>query len=138
QLRVTANYTFLRSRLDRAFDGTNREVGLSLLRRPRHSGSFEVAWVEARYDLILDGSIVGERRDIDPLTGARFDLAGRPIVNEGYAKLNFAGAFHLTNFLRMFALVENLLNRNYEEVRGFPAYRLNFSAGLRFRIGGGR
>ena len=113
-------------------------MGLSLLRRPRHSGSLEVAWVEARYDLILDGSFVGERRDIDPVTGARFDQAGRPIVNEGYAKLNAAGAFHLTHFLSMFARVENLLNRNYEEVRGFPAYRLNFSAGLRVRIGGGR
>jgi len=138
QLRVTPTYTFLRSRLDRAFDGTNREVGLSLLRRPRHSGSLEVAWVEVRYDLILDGLFVGERRDIDPVTGARFDLAGRPIVNDGYAKLNAAGAVHLTHFLSMFARVENLLNRNYEEVRGFPAYRLNFSAGLRIRIGGGR
>lgn len=138
QLRVTSTYTFLRSRLERAFDGTSREVGLSLLRRPRHSGSLEVAWVEARYDLILHGSFVGERRDIDPVTGARFDQAGRPISSDGYAKLNFAGAFHLTNFLSMFARVENLLNRNYEEVRGFPAERLNFSAGLRVRIGGGR
>jgi hypothetical protein len=38
----------------------------------------------------------------------------------------------------MFARVENLLNQDYQEIIGFPAYRLNFSAGLRVRIGGGK
>ena len=38
RLRLAASYTFLRSRLDRSFDPTDREVGLQLLRRPRHSG----------------------------------------------------------------------------------------------------
>ena len=36
----------------------------------------------------------------------------------------------------VFARIENLLNQNYQEVLGYPAYRLNFSAGLRVRIGG--
>jgi hypothetical protein len=29
-----------------------------------------------------------------------------------------------------------MLNQRYQEVLGFPAYRLNFSAGLRLLIGG--
>jgi vitamin B12 transporter len=138
QMRLTAGYTFLRSRLDRAFDDASKEVGLSLLRRPRHSGSLEVAWVEARYDLTLNASFVGERRDIDPVSGSRFDQSGRPIFNDGYTKLNAAGSYHVSRFVSMFARVENLLNQNYEEVLGFPAYRLIFSAGLRLRLGGGK
>jgi hypothetical protein len=31
-----------------------------------------------------------------------------------------------------------MFNQNYEEVLGYPACRLNFSAGMRFRIGGGK
>jgi vitamin B12 transporter len=138
RLRLAASYTFLRSRLDRSFDPTDREVGLQLLRRPRHSGSLEINWTEQRYDLSVSGYFVGARRDIDPLTGARFDQGGKAILNGGYAKLNAAGSYHATNSVSLFAHVENLLNQNYQEVRGYPSYRFNFSAGLRIKLGGGR
>jgi outer membrane receptor protein involved in Fe transport len=149
RLRLMGSYTFLRSRLDRAADvltfppptfqgvfAPNPEIGLPLLRRPRHSGSFEVSWVDRHFDVTLDGSIVGKRRDGDPVTFAKFDNAGRPIFNDGYAKLNAAGSYHISSLVAVFARVENLLNQDYQEVLGFPAYRLNFSAGLRVRIGG--
>lgn len=138
RLRLAASYTFLRSRLDRSFDPTDREVGLSLLRRPRHSGTLDINWTGQRYDLSVSGSFVGTRRDIDPLTGARFDQDGTPLLNDGYAKLNAAGSYHATHSVSLFARVENLLNQNYQEVRGYPAYRLNFTAGLRIKLGGGR
>lgn len=138
RLRVTASYTFLDSRLDRALDVSNREVGLPLLRRPRHSGSVEAAWTAARYDLSLEGSFLGRRRDIDPITGSRFDSGDRPIFNDGYAKVNAAGSYRVNRFVSLFARVENLLNQDYEEVLGFPAYRLTFSAGVRIRVGGGK
>jgi hypothetical protein len=38
----------------------------------------------------------------------------------------------------VFARIENLLNNNYQEVLGYPAYRMTFSAGMRFKIGGGK
>ena len=136
QLRLQASYTFLRSRLTRAENVLNREIGLPLVRRPRHAGAVEASWVADRWDVTFEGSIVGRRRDIDPVTGARFDPAGRAIYNDGYAKLNLAGSYGLSRALRAFARVENLLNQDYQEVLGYPAYRLNFSAGLRVRIGG--
>jgi outer membrane cobalamin receptor len=136
KLRLSASYTFLRSRLERA-DSASSEVGQPLLRRPRHSGAFEIGWVDNRFDWSLEGSLVGRRRDIDPISGARFTAARQAIVNDGYAKLNAAGAYHFNNRLTAFARVENLLNQDYQEVLGYPAYRLNFQAGLRLRIGGG-
>lgn len=138
RLRVAASYTFLSSRLDRSLDPTDKEVGLPLLRRPRHSGSIEINWTGQRYDLSASGSFVGTRRDIDPITGARFEQNGRAIINAGYAKVNAAGSYHVSNAFSLFARVENLLNQDYQEVRGYPAYRLNFSAGLRIKVGGGK
>jgi len=137
-LRVAGSYTYLRSRLDRSLDPTNREVGLPLLRRPRHSGSLEISWTAQRYDLSLDGSFVGNRRDIDPVSGSRFDQAGRAILNSGYAKLNLTGSYRVSRFARIFARVENLMNQDYQEVLGFPAYGLTFSAGLRVMLGGSK
>jgi outer membrane cobalamin receptor len=138
KLRVTGSYTFMRSRIDRAAAQLNSEQGLSLLRRPRHAGTFEIIWADQRFDITVDGSILGERRDIDPVSGSRFDLSGRPFINDGYAKVNAAGSYRLSRQVAAFARVENLLNQDYEEILGFPAHRLNFSAGLRVSLGGGR
>jgi outer membrane receptor protein involved in Fe transport len=149
RLRLSGSYTFLRSQLDRAadvltfppptFDGVfvpNPELGLPLLRRPRHSGAFDASWVDQRFEVTLDGSIVGKRRDFIPFPFSKFDLSGNPIFSDRYARLNAAGSYHLNNSVSLFARVENLLNQDYQEVLGFPAYRLNFSAGLRIRVGG--
>jgi outer membrane cobalamin receptor len=137
KLRLSANYTFLRSRLDRS-EKSPAEVRLPLLRRPRHSGAFAIDWLDNRFDLTLDGSLVGRRRDLDPISGSRFDLRQQPIFNEGYAKLNFAGAYRFADRYTAFVRVENLLNQQYEEILGFPAYKINFRAGVRVRIGGGK
>jgi len=137
ELRVAGSYTFLHSNVEEAFSVLSPEIGQPLLRRPRNSGSLEVTWVARKYDIALDGSFVGRRRDFDPVSGARFN-AGRPIFNEGYAKLNASGSYHAARFVTFFARVENLLNQDYQEVLGFPAYRLNFSAGMRLRVGGAR
>jgi vitamin B12 transporter len=138
QLRLAASYTFLRTRLERAQSLLNPELGLPLLRRPRHAGTIEAGWAATRWDVTLDGSFLGRRRDLDPVTGARFDGAGRALINQGYAKLNLSGSYRFNRWVSGFARIENLLNQDYQEVLGFPAYRLNFSAGLRVQIGGGK
>ncbi|HYP28869.1 MAG TPA: TonB-dependent receptor [Blastocatellia bacterium] len=138
KMRLSASYTFLRSRVERDLRASGSEEGLPLLRRPRHSGAFEVSWVDERFDVTVDGSLVGRRRELDPVSGSRFDLLNRPIFNDGYAKLNAAGTFRITRNVSAFTRAENLLDQDYEEILGFPAYGRNFTAGLRLRIGGDR
>src|SRR5262249_25990368 len=148
-LRIEGSYTFLRTRLERAADilafppptfqpvfVPDPEIGLPLLRRPRNSGAFVLSWIDRRFDLTLDGSIVGRRRAADPVTFAKFDAAGRPICSGGYAKRDASGSYSLSRQLRAFFRIENMLNQRYQEVLGFPAYRLNFTAGLRLLVGG--
>jgi vitamin B12 transporter len=143
RLSFGGSYTFLNSELLEALDPSNpqptpsREQGLPLLRRPRHSGTFNFAWIDERYDLTLLGFFVGRRRDNHPVTGARFDAQG-PLYNAAYQRFDLAGSLRLTSWVSLFGRIENLLNQDYEEVLGYPAYRLNFAAGMRFRIGGGR
>lgn len=145
QLSLRGHYTRLKTKLVSAADVIdfstlklvpNREVGLPLLRRPLHSGALNVAWTAERFELNLDASFVGRRRDLDPVSFSRFDAQGRPIYNDGYARLDLASTYQLTPRVTAFARIENLLNQDYQEVLGYPAYRLTFSAGMRFRIGG--
>jgi len=147
RLFINGTYTLLKTKLQSAADvidfntGTlvpNPEVGFSLLRRPRNSGTLNVAWIGDRFEVNLDGFFVGRRRDGDPVTFARFTASGRPIYNDAYQRFDLAGTYRFTSRVAMFARIENLLNQEYEEVLGYPAYGLNFSAGMRFRIGGGK
>jgi len=89
-----------------------------------------VSWVGRRVEANLVGYFVGQRRDLDPVSFSRL------ATNKGYSKVDLAGSYRLAPRVTMFARIENLLNQNYQEVLGYPAYRLNFSAGMRFRVGG--
>ncbi len=146
-LQFGGSYTLLKTKLVEAAEvidyntqtlQPNPEVGLPLLRRPRHSGSIYASWIGEKFDVNLYGLFIGKRRDGDPVTFSRFDALGRPIYNNGYAKLDLTGSYRLRKWLSIFGRIENLLNKNYQDVLGYPAYRLNFSAGMRFRFGGGK
>ncbi len=141
----SGNYTFLKTKLVSAAEVIdfntntlvpNREVALPLLRRPRHSGSINLTLLGNKWDLNLDGFFSGKRRDLDPVLFTRFDAGGRPIYNGGYAKLDLAGSYRVNSRLTIFLRIENLLNQDFQEVLGYRAYRLNFSGGMRIRIGG--
>ena len=146
RLFIGATYTLLKSKLEQSglvIDTVSgpqlsAEIGLPLLRRPRHSGTLNVAWIGDKWELNLDGFFVGRRRDGDPVTFSRFLPSGQPIFNDAYQRVDLAGTYRITSRISLFARIENLLNQEYEEVLGYPAYKLNFSAGMKFRIGGGK
>lgn len=138
QLSLSGNYTLTDSKLVAAADvidfatlklARNPEIGFPLLRRPKHVGTFNAMWAGERFDVNLNAFFLGRRRDVDPVSFSRL------VYNPGYARVDLAGGFHLTSRATLFARIENLLNRNYQEVLGYPAYHLTFSAGLRVRIG---
>ncbi len=136
-LSLNGNYTLTDSKLIAAAAiidyGTlklvpNPEVGFSLLRRPKHSSAINVAWTAEKFAFNLDGFFIGQRRDVDPVTFSRF------ANSKGYQKVDVASSYKFTPYLTAFARIENLLNQNYQEVLGYPAYRLNFSVGMKFNL----
>jgi outer membrane receptor protein involved in Fe transport len=104
-------------------------TGDPLLRRPKHSGSLLLNYLGDRWGGDIAGSFVGRRPDSDFL-GLGYDHT------PGYALVNVGGWYRVRPRVTMYANIENLLNRHYQEVVGYPALRLNFRAGLRFRLGG--
>ncbi len=113
--RATAALTWLQTR-----DGSGQE----LLRRPEWSGSFTVDGPIAR---LLDGALslvwVGSRADVDPVTFARVSQGGF-LTADATATVPIGGG--LSARLR----VENLADRQYEEVRGYPAPRRRVMLGV--------
>ncbi len=105
-------------------------AGQPLIRRPRHSATTLLNYLGSRWGADLAGSFVGRRPDSDFL-GFGVDHAA------GYVLVNAGGWYSINGRITTYVNVDNLLNRFYEEVTGYPALGISFRAGIRFRVGGG-
>lgn len=133
-IRLDTSYTYDSTQIldaPLAFDPT-AQSGRPLLRRPKHAGSLLLNYFGRKWGGNLSGSFVGRRPDSDFLFGAV------PSVDHtaGYALVNVGGWYALNRFVTAYVNVDNILNRRYEEVAGYPALKANFRAGMRFRFGG--
>lgn len=107
-------------------------TGEPLLRRPKHAGSLLLNYFGKRWGGDLAGSFVGRRPDSDFL----FGVVPPQDHASGYALVNMGGWFAVDRYMTAYVNVENVLNRRYNEVVGYPALKANFRAGMLFRIGG--
>lgn len=125
-LTLSGNFTFL------DFDTQDGR----LLRRPTKHGSVGInyerqglSWSDDLLNLHLNVNVVGERDDLDPARGPR--------KNPMFARTNFAASysfvprFFANIRLSVYTRVENLFDRNYQEVLGFRSPPLNYIAGVR-------
>ncbi|HEV8662151.1 MAG TPA: TonB-dependent receptor, partial [Candidatus Methylomirabilis sp.] len=123
-LSLKGSYTFMEP-----IDRTTRQP---LLRRPKHLGSVAAIYqFGRRYSLAATALFVGERPDVQPGT---FPVV--TVLNSGYAKVDLAASAVLAealgplHSLRLTAKIENLLDKEYEDVLGFPAFGLTYLVGL--------
>jgi outer membrane receptor protein involved in Fe transport len=133
QARVT--YTFLDSEVlavDRA--GTAPppfEAGQALLQRPRHQWAMDLSATQGRWTAWARGGGRGRVLAVEPSYGT----FGGLFDADGYAAWNAGATVKLTRRLEAFGRIENLLDRSYEEVFGYPALPRGFFAGLRVAAG---
>lgn len=130
RLSVTTAYNFVPTKIvSDTFDFA--QVGLTLLRRPKQSGTLLVNYAAPRWGAELGGTFVGRRRDSD------FFEAPMPVnYAAGYALFNTGGWYAINHLVTAYANIDNLLDKEYNEVVGYPALGIAVRAGLRFRLGG--
>jgi vitamin B12 transporter len=102
-----ASYSYL--------DADNRTDGTRLLRRPRNSGSADI-WKDFGdgWSAGAGVAVVADRQDVDAQTFATVD-------DPNYAVVRVYGAWKASSRLSFKARVENLLDKKYEPVNGYPA-----------------
>jgi outer membrane cobalamin receptor len=105
------------------------DVGMPLLRRPKHSATNMLSYLGSRWGGNLSGSFVGPRPDSDFL-GYGIDHAA------GYVRVDLGGWYAISSRITAYANIGNILDRHYQEVVGYPALGANLRAGMQFRIGG--
>jgi len=130
-LSLNANYSFDNSRvLQSSTAGTGfQEPGDHLLRRPVNSGN---VWLNAnyrRFNININAYITGAGTDSD------FDGLGLN-RNPGYARFDLASTVLLARGVSFYGRVTNLLDKQYQDVIGFPALGRDFRIGLSYRFSG--
>ena len=84
----------------------------------------------ARAQRRVTGYFRGKTLYEEPSLGAANGLFWNP----GYAKLGLNLNYAVGHGVTAYGHLRNALNQHYEEVFGFPSPRLNFVAGLKWRI----
>jgi len=131
RIRTTLAYTYTSTQILRqpfAFDPLLMP-GQPLLRRPKHSATAVITYLGSRWGAELSSSFMGRRVDSDFLG---FGITHAP----GYVLVNSGIWYRVHPRITAYVNGENLTNRFYEEVVGYPALGANFRAGIRFRVGG--
>jgi len=107
---------------------TEDDLGEPLLRRPEWSGAYTLTgsfWHKVRGDLTV--LYLGSRWDVDPVTFERVELGGS-------ATVDLALGWQVLDALEITVRAVNLLDREYQAVRGYPAPGCRVMGGLRLRL----
>ena len=109
-------------------------MGQELIRRPKNSAGFNVTWQHRRLALNGNAYFRGRTLDTEPNDGLSAGSYGLPCLfpDAGYAVLNGGFSYRLRRGLEIYGHLNNILDRKYEEVLGYPALPLNFLAGVKF------
>ena len=97
-VRLNASYTFTDSR--------NNSTGQMLARRPKHQGSFGAAW-EPLERVTTDATM--------RVVGRQFDSATSNYLG-GFVTFDLAASYQVTDWAKVYGRIENLLDKQYEEV----------------------
>ena len=129
QARVT--YTFLDSEILAVDLGESApppfRPGQPLVQRPRHQWAVDLSASRGRWTAWTSGGGRGRVLAVEPTYGT----FGGLFDADGFSAWRAGGAWKVSRQLEIFARVENLLNRQYEEVFGFPALPRGAMVGLR-------
>ena len=115
-----------------SFKGNYTYVNFSdrLTRRPKHKGNLILNYKNGPFNLNFGSHLTGRHLDVDAVT---FDT----IDKVGFSRFDLASSYVLpwqppgTKQVQLFAKIENLFNKRYEEADGFLARPVNFLIGLR-------
>lgn len=135
-LDVQAGYTWLATKIlpvDGASGAAPKPfvVGDPLIRRPRHQASFAATLTRGRATAYFELHGRGRTLDVEPNAGALF---GGLFDNPGYVASHAGASVRLTREIDAYGRVQNLFDREYEEVFGYPALGRAATIGVRVAL----
>jgi vitamin B12 transporter len=125
-LEAKANYTYTNAK-DKSEN--TPDFDKQLVRRPEHKAGLFLSYSFSKnLNTNVEFIYVGKREEPD------FSNYPSRIIMPDYFLLNFAAHYNLFSFLRLQARVENLLDKQYEEVYGFGTAGFSVYGGISLKL----
>ena len=123
-ISVATSYTYLDSKQPDNLGNNHTEI-----RRPRNqwSGQLNYSFLGNKANLNVNIDYIGKRRDIDFSTNTRVSL-------DEYTRVDIALSYQLSNSVKMFAQLRNILDEEYQDVFGFETEEFAGFAGLEISL----
>jgi vitamin B12 transporter len=110
-------------------EATDDILHQELLRRPKHEISVDAAW-QATAALSIDANLVTVTSWVD---GNR-DFSIPRLDTPSYTTVNLAGSYNITSNLAVFARVDNLFDRHYQNPTGYLQPSVGAFAGVKAKL----
>ncbi len=131
-LSLSAGYTYTDAEVtdDGGAGSVSFEKGKKLIRIPEHSFSFNAGYSKNAFDLSLSGNYVGSRDDVNWSM-----FPGTRVKNDSFFIVDAAASYEisvkkLVEKIRLFSRVNNLFNKDYEDVFGFSSPGFSIISGI--------
>jgi len=126
-LKIKANYTFLETK-DKSEGSPDKDM--PLLRRPKHKAALITTYrFLERGDITMEIVYVGKRDDKDFST-----FPASRVTMSDYTIVNFAAQFDVTDWITINGRIENIFDKDYEEVLGYATYGFSGSLGVKVNL----
>jgi len=135
-LQANASYTWLSTEI-LSVDGLGGvapppfAVGDPLLRRPSHQGSVDLSYTMRRLTAFAALTSRGRILDAEP----NYGTFGGLFFSPGYAVFDIGASAPVWRGIEVFGRLNNVADRSYEEVLGYPALGRNGLVGVRVAAG---
>ena len=132
KLQLKAIYSYVTGKINTKQNGKDTTY-FNLLRRPKSTFNFFAgSQLTKAFYVNIQFNLIGERRDVyfAPPTYAQQD-----ITLKNYTLLNFYAEYALlSNHLKVFADLRNILDKDYSDIYGYNTAGFNAYGGVRFRF----
>ena len=131
-LTLSASYTYVETEVtdDGGLGASSFSEGEKLIRVPEHSFSLNAGYSRKAFGLNLSGNYVGSRDDVD-----WSEFPSTRVKNDSFFIVDAAAFYEielkrLAGKIRLFSRVNNLFNKDYEDVFGFSSPGFSMISGV--------
>lgn len=131
-LTLSAAYTYLKTDVtdDGDLGSPSFSEGEKLIRIPEHSFSFNAEYSKNAFNLDLSGNYVGSRDDVN-----WSEFPSNRVKNDSFFIVDAAASYEIdvkrfVDKIRLFSRINNLFNKDYENVFGFSSPGFSMISGV--------
>ena len=129
KLNFKSGYTYTKAKQDFVDEDMVTIFRHDTLRIPKHKAFLGINWKDKKIDAFLDLSFVGLRTD-----RIWMGITDEFVKLKPYCLANLSFNYSLADNKTIFLRIDNILNKDYERIKGYQEEKIAFYSGLKIKL----